>query len=123
MLGLEIFGLVALTLEIFGFGRFELLMLGLEIFGFVIFALGLLGLGILGLEILGLGMFGLEMLGLGASPLRTTDWLRPLGVGDPPIELICTTFTVTEAWGLVDVTKTLRDTEEYAGMEMSKVMS
>ena len=52
---------------------------------------------ILGLVILGLVMFGFVMLGLVMSGLRTAEELRPLVTTEPPMALICATFTVTRA--------------------------
>src|SRR5882724_9853909 len=103
MFGLEMFGLAVSGFEMFGFG-----VLWFEMFGFVTSAFEMLGLEILGFEMLGLEIFGLEM-----SGFRTAEALRPFVTTDPPIALIWATFTVTLACGLVEVTNTLRDTEEY----------
>src|SRR5882762_8892562 len=133
MFGLEMFGLAVSGFEMFGFGVLGLLMLGLEMFGFEI--LGLLMFGfemfgsvtsafeILGFEILGFEMLGLEIFGLEMSGFRTAEALRPFVTTDPPIALIWATFTVTLACGLVEVTNTLRDTEEYCGMVTSRVVN
>src|SRR5882757_8588158 len=103
MLGLEMFGLAVSGFEMFGFG-----VLWFEMFGFVA----------LTFEILGLEIFGFEMFGF-----RTAEALRPFVTTDPPIALIWATFTVTLACGLVEVTNTLRDTEEYCGMVTSRVVN
>ena len=77
----------------------------------------------LGLVMFGLVTLGLVIFGLVTSGFSTADWLSPFVTGDPPMEPICTTFTGTLAEGLVEVTKTLRETDENAGMEISSVMS
>ena len=73
--------------------------------------------------ILGFVTLGLVMFGLVTSGFSTADWLSPFVMGAPPMEPICTTFTVTVADALVEVTKTLRDTEENGGMETSRFVS
>src|SRR5882672_10146845 len=108
MFGLEMFGLAVSGFEMFGFG-----VLWFEMFGFVALTFEMLGLEMLGLEI-----FGLEM-----SGFRTAEALRPFVTTDPPIALIWATFTVTLACGLLEVTNTLRDTEEYCGMVTSRVVN
>src|SRR6266403_213849 len=108
MFGLEMFGLAVSGFEMFGFG-----VLWFEMFGFVALTFEMLGLEILGFE-----MFGLQM-----SGFRTAEALRPFVTTDPPIALIWATFTVTLACGLVEVTNTLRDTEEYCGMVTSRVVN
>src|SRR6267154_275840 len=113
MFGLEMFGLAVSGFEMFGFG-----VLWFEMFGFVALTFEMLGFEILGFEMLGLEIFGLEM-----SGFRTAEALRPFVTTDPPIALIWATFTVTLAWGLVEVTNTLRDTEEYCGMVTSRVVN
>src|SRR5882762_760924 len=123
MFGLEMFGLAVSGFEMFGFGvlwfeMFGLLMFGFEMFGSVTSAFEILGFEILGFEMLGLEIFGLEM-----SGFRTAEALRPFVTTDPPIALIWATFTVTLACGLVEVTNTLRDTEEYCGMVTSRVVN
>src|SRR6266478_3039604 len=133
MFGLEMFGLAVSGFEMFGFGVlwFEMFgfvaltfeMLGLEIFGFEMFGLLMLGFEMLGFEMLGFEMLGLEIFGLEMSGFRTAEALRPFVTTDPPIALIWATFTVTLACGLVEVTNTLRDTEEYCGMVTSRVVN
>src|SRR6267154_447622 len=113
MFGLEMFGLAVSGFEMFGFG-----VLWFEMFGFVALTFEMLGLEILGFE-----MFGLLMLGLEMSGFRTAEALRPFVTPDPPIALIWATFTVTLACGLVEVTNTLGDTEEYCGMVTSRVVN
>src|SRR6266403_310082 len=113
MFGLEMFGLAVSGFEMFGFG-----VLWFEMFGSVTSAFEILGFEILGFEMLGLVIFGLEM-----SGFRTAEALRPFVTTDPPIALIWATFTVTLACGLVEVTNTLRDTEEYCGMVTSRVVN
>src|SRR5882762_2282948 len=123
MFGLEMFGLAVSGFEMFGFG-----VLWFEMFGFVALTFEMLGLEILGFEmfgllILGFEMLGLEIFGLEMSGFRTAEALRPFVTTDPPIALIWATFTVTLACGLVEVTNTLRDTEEYCGMVTSRVVN
>src|SRR6267378_3994912 len=113
MFGLEMFGLAVSGFEMFGFG-----VLWFEMFGFVALTFEMLGLEIFGFEMLGLEIFGLEM-----SGFRTAEALRPFVTTDPPIALIWATFTVTLACGLLEVTNTLRDTEEYCGMVTSRVVN
>src|SRR6266481_803771 len=105
-------------LEIFGFEMFGLEMFGLAVSGFEMFGFGVLWFEMFGFEMLGLEIFGLEM-----SGFRTAEALRPFVTTDPPIALIWATFTVTLACGLVEVTNTLRDTEEYCGMVTSRVVN
>ena len=70
----------------------------------------------LGFVIFGLVIFGLVMFGLVMSGLSTVEPLNPFVTAVPPIPEIWVTFTVTLAAALVDVTKTLRETDEYCGM-------
>src|SRR6266403_1109273 len=123
MFGLEMFGLAVSGFEMFGFG-----VLWFEMFGFVALTFEMLGLEIFGFEMfgvlmLGFEMLGLEIFGLEMSGFRTAEALRPFVTTDPPIALIWATFTVTLACGLVEVTNTLRDTEEYCGMVTSRVVN
>src|SRR6267154_1129495 len=123
MFGLEMFGLAVSGFEMFGFG-----VLWFEMFGFVALTFEMLGLEIFGFEMFGLLMLGFEMLGfeifgLQMSGFETAEALRPFVTTDPPIALIWATFTVTLACGLVEVTNTLRDTEEYCGMVTSRVVN
>src|SRR6266481_2493271 len=118
MFGLEMFGLAVSGFEMFGFG-----VLWFEMFGFVALTFEMLGLEIFGFEMFGLLMLGLEIFGLEMSGFRTAEALRPFVTTDPPIALIWATFTVTLACGLVEVTNTLRDTEEYCGMVTSRVVN
>src|SRR5882724_9690735 len=105
-------------LEIFGFEMFGLEMFGLAVSGFEMF-----GFGVLWFEMFGFVALTFEMLGLEMSGFRTAEALRPFVTTDPPIALIWATFTVTLACGLVEVTNTLRDTEEYCGMVTSRVVN
>src|SRR6266403_1305130 len=128
MFGLEMFGLAVSGFEMFGFGMLGFEMLGFEILGLLMFGFEMFGsvtsaFEILGFEMLGFEMLGLEIFGLEMSGFRTAEALRPFVTTDPPIALIWATFTVTLACGLVEVTNTLRDTEEYCGMVTSRVVN
>src|SRR6266403_144194 len=110
-------------LEIFGFEMFGLEMFGLAVSGFEMFGFGVLWFEMFGFVALTFEMLGLEIFGLEMSGFRTAEALRPFVTTDPPIALIWATFTVTLACGLVEVTNTLRDTEEYCGMVTSRVVN
>src|SRR5579859_452510 len=136
-------GAVALTFPIFGFPIFGFWTFGFWMLGFWIFGLPMLGFWTLGLLISGLPMFGsvtsafwtlgfpmlglpilgFWMLGLLASGFKTAEALSPFEITEPPMAVICATFTVTVASGFVEVTKTLRDTDEYCGTAMSSVVN
>src|SRR5229473_522748 len=90
---------------------------------FVTVGLVTVGLVTVGLGTSGLVTVGLVTVGLVTSGLITVENERPLVTSDPPTPVISATFTVTLANGLVEVTKTLRDTEESAGMMKSRVVS
>src|SRR5580704_17530064 len=117
MFGFVILGFVALTLVTFRFVILGFVMLGLRKEVFVIFGLVMLGLVMLGLVIFGLVLFGLVI-----SGLRVAEDESPLFTMDPPTAVICVTFTVIVAVAFVEVANTLRDTEEYGGMVMSRVV-
>src|SRR5580704_7174087 len=97
---------------------FGLVMLGLVIFGLVMFGFVTSAFVMLGFVIFGFVMFGLVM-----SGLRTAVDESPLFMMEPPMAVICATFTVMVAAAFVEVAKTLRETEEYGGIVTSSVIN
>src|SRR5580704_7473722 len=93
-------------------------MFGLVMLGFVIFGLVMFGFVTSAFVMLGFVIFGFVM-----SGLRTAVDESPLLTMEPPMAVICATFTVMVAAAFVEVAKTLRETEEYGGIVTSSVIN